>query len=226
MVGADTSGMNSRDDAPREMPKALVEDYLQQEAGTRAFLDELQKLAAEGRHATVRERLREFAEHSQGTFFAVALSLGGSAQFFADVEAQMDVETGQKLRDLKESYGNLADELSIVRSERTKERHNPVTSLSTATTYQNEEEVPMVEYTPLSGDVELYEGRESPEEVLQIAHFLVRATTDALDVALENDRPVNTEELSALIDRREELESELGALRDQIDELRRTPVDE
>ncbi|WP_336000893.1 hypothetical protein [Halorientalis halophila] len=218
--------MNSRDDPPREMPKALIEDYLEQEAGTRAFLDDLQKLAAEGRHAAVRDRLRDFAEHSQGAFFAVALSLGGSAQFFADVEAQMDVETGQKLRDLEATYGTLADEFGLVRSEQTQDRKNSVTSLGTATTYQADEEVPLIEYTPLSGEVELYTGRESPEEVLQVAHFLVRATTDALDVALENEQPVNTEELSALIDRREELESELGALRDQIDELRRTPVDE
>lgn len=218
--------MNGRDEAPREMPKALVEDYLAQEAGTRAFLDDLQKLAAEGRYAEVRERLRDFAEHSQGAFFTVALSLGGTAQFFADVEAQMGVEAGEKLRDLEESYGNLAEAVNVVRTEQTKERLNPVTSISASMTYQADEEVPLVAYSPLSGEVELYESRESPEEVLQVAHFLVQATTDALDAALENDRPVNTEELSALIDRREELESELSTLRDQIDELRRTPIDD
>src|SRR6056297_333103 len=78
--------MSSRDEAPREMPKALVEDFLEQEAGTRAFLDELQKLAAEGRHDEVRDRLRDFAEHSQGAFFTVALSLGGTAQTQRDGE--------------------------------------------------------------------------------------------------------------------------------------------
>jgi archaellum component FlaC len=208
------------------MPKALVEDYLEQEPGTRAFLDELQKLAAEGRHDEVRDRLRDFADHSQGAFFTVALSLGGTAQFFADVEAQMDPATGEKLRDLEESYGNLAEEFSIVRSEQTQNRLNPITSLSASTTYESEEEVPLVEYTPLSGDRELFDSRESPEEVLQAAHFLVQATTDALEQATEHDQKVNTEELSALIDRREELEMELSRLRDQIDELRRTPVDE
>jgi hypothetical protein len=208
------------------MPKALVEDFLEQEAGTRSFLDEVQKLAAEGRHAEVRQRLRDFAEHSQGAFFTVALSLGGTAQFFADVEAQMDTETGETLRELADTYGNMAEEFSIVRTEKTTDRHNPVTSLSTSRTYQPEEEVPLVEYSPLSGDVTLFEGRESPEEVLQVAHFLVQSTTDALDGALEDERTVNTEELSALIDRREELDAELSTLRDQIDELRRTPVDE
>jgi archaellum component FlaC len=208
------------------MPKALVEDFLEQEAGTRAFLDELQRLAAEGRHDEVRDRLRDFADHSQGAFFTVALSLGGTAQFFADVEAQMDAATGEKLRDLEETYGTLADEFSIVRSEQTQNRLNPVTSLSASTTYESEEEVPLVEYTPLSGDLELFDSRESPEEVLQAAHFLVQATTDALEQATEHDQAVNTEELSALIDRRDELEMELSRLRDQIDELRRTPVDE
>jgi len=218
--------MSSRDNAPREMPKALVEDFLEQESGTRAFLDELQKLAAEGRHGAVRERLRDFAAHSQGAFFTVALSLGGTAQFFADVEAQMDVETGEKLRDLEATYGTLAEEFSIVRTEQTQNRKNPVTSLSATTSYDAEEEVPLVEYQPLSGEVELYEGRESPEELLQGAHFLVQATTDALEATLESEQAVNTEELSALIDRREELESELTTLRNQIDELRRTPVDD
>lgn len=218
--------MSSRDKAPREMPKALVEDFLEQEAGTRAFLDELQKLAAEGRHDEVRKRLREFAEHSQGAFFTVALSLGGTAQFFADVEAQMDAETGELLRELEATYGTLAEEFSIVRTEQTQDRKNPVTSMSASTTYRDDEEVPLIEYAPLSGDVQLTESRESPEEVLQVAHFLVQSTTDALEVALEEDQAVNTEELSSLIDRREELELELGTLRDQIDELRRTPVDE
>lgn len=218
--------MSSRDEAPREMPKALVEDFLEQEAGTRAFLDELQKLAAEGRHEAVRERAREFAEHSQGAFFTVALSLSGSAQFFADVEAQMDTEVGDELRDLRETYGTLADEFGLVRTEQTQDRLNPVTSVSASTTYQSEEEVPLVQYAPISGEMELHESRESPEEVLQVAHFLVQATTDALDAAMENDRPVNTQELSSLIDRREELESELSRLRSQIDELRRTPVDD
>lgn len=218
--------MSRRDDAPREMPKALVEDFLAQEAGTRAFLDELQKLAAEGRHGEVRERLREFADHSQGAFFTVALSLGGTAQFFADVEAQMDAETGEKLRDLEATYGTLADEFSVVRTEQTQNRLNPVTSLSASTEYEPEESVPLIEYQPLSGEVPLYEGRESPEEVLQVAHFLVQSTTESLEHALENDRQVNTEELSALIDRREDLESELSRLRDRIDELRRTPVDD
>jgi uncharacterized protein (UPF0335 family) len=47
---------------------------------------------------------------------------------------------------------------------------------------------------------------------------------DEVDSAMERDYSVNTEELSALIDRQEELESELNTLRDQIDELRRKPV--
>lgn len=218
--------MDTRDDAPQEMPKALVEDFLEQEAGTRAFLDELQKLAAEGRYAEVRERLREFAEHSQGAFFTVALSLGGTAQFFADVEAQMGTEVGEKLRDLEATYGTLAEECNVVRTEQTKNRLNPVTSVGVSTSYRTDEEVPLVSYTPLSGEVPLSESRESPEEVLQVASFLVQATTDALDDALEADRTINTEELSTLIDRREELESELSRLRDQIDQLRRTPLEE
>jgi uncharacterized protein (UPF0335 family) len=45
-----------------------------------------------------------------------------------------------------------------------------------------------------------------------------------LEASLEQEHSVNTEELSGLIDRREELESELDHLRTQIDELRRRPV--
>ncbi len=59
---------------------------------------------------------------------------------------------------------------------------------------------------------------------MRVASDLTSATTDALDVAMDNDYSVNTEELSALIDRREELETELSKLRDQLDELQRTPV--
>ena len=100
-----------------------------------------------------------------------------------------------------------------------------MTELDARTTYVAEEEVPAIRYTPRSGEVDLFTGKGSPEEVLQFASYLVQATTDSLDSAMEHEYSVNTEELSALIDRQEELEGELDRLRDQIDELRRTPVD-
>jgi SMC interacting uncharacterized protein involved in chromosome segregation len=75
-----------------------------------------------------------------------------------------------------------------------------------------------------SGDVTLVEATESPQEVLQVATYLVQSTTDSLEAAIEQEHSVNTEELSGLIDRREELETELDQLRDLIDELRRRPV--
>ena len=56
-----------------------------------------------------------------------------------------------------------------------------------------------------------------------MATFLVQATTDALAYVLEHDETVNTEELSALIDQREQLESDLRTLQARIDDLRRTP---
>ena len=110
--------------------------------------------------------------------------------------------------------------------ERADDRLNPVTDTSYAVSYHRGVESPMVTYRPLSGEQELYESRGTPSEVLRVAADLTGATTDALDVAMDNEYSVNTEELSALIDRREELETELSRLRDQLDELRRTPVDE
>jgi uncharacterized protein (UPF0335 family) len=52
------------------------------------------------------------------------------------------------------------------------------------------------------------------------------ASTDALEVAMDKDHSVNTEELSELIDRREDLETSLSRLRDDLDDLRRTPVED
>lgn len=213
------------DDMDRqEMPRILVEEFLEREAGTRALLDELEKLQLQGEDEEVRERIRTLAENDQSVFFTVAFSLAGSKQFFGDVEAQLGVQAADRLRDLAESYPALAEPFSVVRTEQARNRKNPITGLEATTTYRSDEEVPLIEYAPHSSAVELYTGRESPEEVLQFATYLVQATTDALDAALENDQSVNTDELSCLIDRREELESELGQLRDQIDELRRQPV--
>lgn len=215
------------DDVDRqEMPRLLVEEFLEREAGTRALLDDLERLALQGDYREVRERIRSLAETNRSVFYTLAFSLAGSQQFFGDVEAQLGVEAADRLRDLAETYPALAEPFGVVRTERARDRHNPVTGLEATTTHHDDEEVPLVEYTPHSGDVELYTGRESPEEVLQFATYLVQATTDALDAALEDDRTVNTDELSCLIDRREELESELSRLRDQIDELRRRPVEE
>ncbi|MEF8853128.1 MAG: hypothetical protein V5A28_12050 [Haloarculaceae archaeon] len=208
-----------------DVPRVFVEELLAREEGTRRLLDELERLALEGDHEAVRERVRDLAEHNRNVFYAVALSLTGSAQFYGDVEAQLGVEAADVLRDVGETYPALAEPFGVVRTERTRDRHNPVTELEAHTTYVESEEVPAVRYTPKSGAVELFTAKGSPEEVLQFASYLVQATTDSLDSALDRDYSVNTEELSALIDRQEELEAELDRLRDQIDELRRTPVD-
>jgi len=213
------------DDVDRqEMPRVIVEEFFDREEGTRALLDDLERVALEGDHEAVRNRIRDLAESNQHVFYAVALALSGSKQFYGDVEAQLGVEAADTLRELGETYPTLAEPFGMVRTEQTRERHNPVTELEAKTTYAAEEEVPVVSYTPKSGQVDLYSGRGSPEEVLQFASYLVQATTDSLDSALDRDYSVNTEELGSLIDRQEELESELGRLRDQIDELRRTPV--
>jgi len=207
-----------------EMPGALVEAFLERERGTRVLLDELDRLALEGEHEQLRERVREFADESQQIFYAVALSLTNSEQFFGDVEAQLGVEPADTLRALAETYPQLAQPFNLVRVEIANERHNPITGLEVTTTYHEEEEVPLVAYTASSGDVDLFEYRGSPQEVLQSAGYLVEATNDSLEAALERNYSVNTDELSELIDRREKLESELNTLTDLIDQLRREPV--
>jgi len=208
----------------QQMPRVIVEELLEREQGTRALLDDLERATLEGEHEAVRERIRTLADTDQNVFYAVALSLSGSKQFYGDVEAQLGVEAADVLRDLGETYPGLAEPFGLVRTEQTRERRNPVTELQATTTYHSEAEVPVVSYAPKSGAIELFDGQGSPEEVLQFASYLVQATTDSLDSALDREYSVNTEELSALIDRQEELESELGRLRNQIDELRRTPV--
>ena len=171
-----------------------------------------------------RDRTRAFAEANQSVFFTVALALTGSEHFFGDVESQLGVGPTDTLRDLAETHESLAEPFGLVRMEVSGDRRNPVTGLDVTTSYHAEEEVPMVSYTAHSGDVELYECRSSPQEVLQSATYLVRATNDALEAAVDGDHPVNIDELSELIDRREELESELSVLPDRIDDLRRTPA--
>jgi len=207
-----------------EMPGAIVEEFLHRERGTRALLDDLERLALEGDHEEVRDRIRAFAQSDRGVFFAVALALTNSKHFFGDVESQLGVEPADRLRDLAETYPTLAEPFALVRMEVASDRKNPTTGMDVTTTYHRDEEVPLVEYTVHSGEVELAESRGSPSEVLGTAGQLVEATNDALEAALRQDHSVNTDELSDLIERREHLESELSGLRDRIDELRRTPV--
>lgn len=207
-----------------EMPGAIVEEFLQRERGTRALLDELEKLSMQGDHVVVRDRIREFAETNRSVFFTVALALANSKHFFGDVESQLGVQAADRLRDLAETYPTLAEPFGLVRMEVANDRKNPTTGMDVTTSYHEEEEVPLIGYSAHSGEMILYESRGSPQEVLQSASYLVQATNDALEAALEKDHSVNTDELSELIDRREQLESELSQLRDRIDELRRKPV--
>lgn len=208
----------------QEMPGVLVEEYLQRERGTLALLDELEKLSVEGEFEALRERIRTFARSNQGVFYTVALALTGSKHFFGDVESQLGVEPADKLRTLSETYPSLAEPFGLVRMEISNDRFNPITGLDVTTTYHSEEEVPLVSYSAYSGDLDLYEYRGSPQEVLQSASYLVQATNDSLEAALQQNHSVNTDELGELIDRREKLESELNHLHDLIDELRRKPI--
>lgn len=208
----------------QEMPGVLVEEYLQRERGTLALLDELEKLSVEGEYETLRERIRTFARSNQEVFYTVALALTGSKHFFGDVESQLGVEPADKLRTLAETYPSLAEPFGLVRLEISNDRFNPITGLDVTTTYHSEEEVPLVSYSAYSGDLDLYEYRGSPQEVLQSASYLVQATNDSLEAALKQNHSVNTDELGELIDRREKLESELNHLHDLIDELRRKPI--
>jgi hypothetical protein len=72
--------------------------------------------------------------------------------------------------------------------------------------------------------VELLESRESPDELLQVASSLVGTTAETLENAIEHGDTVNTEELSDLLDRRDDLERRLVDLEDTPDELRTQPV--
>jgi len=209
-----------------EIPGAIVEAFLERERGTRALLDELEKLAIEGRNDEVRERIRAIAETDEAVFYAVAFSLAGADAFFGDVEADLGATAADRLRDLAETYPTLAEPFAVVRTEASEDRKNPVTDTSYSVSYHHGLESPVVTYSPLSGQRELYESRGTPSELLHLAADLATASTDALEVAMENDHTVNTEELSDLIDRREALESSLSRLRDDLDDLRRTPVED
>lgn len=209
-----------------DVPGALAEALLEREHGVRALLEDLDELALRGEHAAVRERIRAVADADQRAFFGVALALTDSDRFFGDVEAELGVGPADTLRELAETYPRLAEPFGIVRMEVAGDRHNPVTGIDVTTSYHADEAVPMIEYALESGRVALYESRGSPGEVLTAAAYLVGATNDALEAGLAEDRPVNTDELSELIDRRGELESELGLLQDRLDELRRSPGDE
>jgi hypothetical protein len=215
------------DDVDRsEIPAAIVEAYLEKERGTRALLDELEALAVEGRETEVHERLRALAEADEAVFYTVAFSLAEADAFFGDVEAALGVTAADRLRDLAETYPTLAEPVAVVRTEVSEDRKNPVTDTSYSVTYHHGLESPVVSYRPLSGRRELYESRGTPSELLHLAADLVTASTDALEVAMDKDHSVNTEELSELIDRREDLETSLSRLRDDLDDLRRTPVED
>lgn len=211
---------------PTEPPGSFVTAFLDRERATRATLEEIDEALLVGDGAAARERVRELAEHSYGTFLTVCLSLNGVEAFFEDVADQLGEATAERLRDLGEEYDALATEFRLVRDEVDRGRENPVTDLGFGATYSESEATPLVRYRLNSGAVELLEAREAPAEVLRVAAMLVGATTETLENAIEHGDPVDTDELSALIDRRDDLEGRLLDLEDHIDELRHQPVEE
>lgn len=210
----------------RLTPVELATAYQEYERGTRTLLDDLERATIEGNHQEVRERIRAFADTRQKVFFAVSLALNDSEGFFQEVESKLGRETAAEFEELRETYGSLAEPFNLVRLEVARERQNPITNIDVRTAYSTEQEVPLVSYTVSSGGVELHEYQGTPQEALQSAGYIVQATNESLESALEADRSVNTDELSGLIDRYEKLESELNTLFDHIDTLRRKPIEE
>lgn len=221
-----TGTAGSTGEAPTEPPGSFVAAFQDRETATLTTLEEIDAalLVGDGREA--RERTRALAEHSYGAFITVCLSLNGVEAFFEDVADQLGEATADRLRGLRAEYDQLATAFRLVRDEVDRGRQNPVTNLGYSGAYRESEAVPMVRYRLHSGAVELLEGRESPAEVLQLAVLLADATTETLAEAVAHDDPVNTDELSALIDRRDELERRLLDLEDHLDDLRQQPVEE
>lgn len=207
-------------------PGEVASAFLERERGTRALLDDLDRAALEGNHDEVRERIRSFANEDRAVFLAVALSFVGPDEYLEGVEQQLDAETAQKLENLTSEYRSLAEPFKLVKLEETNDRTNPITSIDVQTAYSREKEVPFVQYTVSSGNVELYERKGTPQEVLEAAAYIIQGTNDSLAAALDAGHSVNTDELSGLIDRHQKLEEELNTLYDHIDELRRNPIDE
>jgi len=220
--------MTEGDDGESEVepPRTFVEPFLNRERAARDALDELAADLLVGETESVRERLREMAHTDHDTFLTLCLCCNGNDQFFADVAEQFDEDTADRLRRLGESHDRLADPFRIVRDEVDRGRENPVTSVGFSGAYREREQVPLVRYQLYSGGVELLESRESPDELLQVASFLVGATAETLENAVEHEDTVNTEELSDLLDRRGDLERRLGELEDTLDDLRTQPVEE
>ena len=213
------------DNTKRVTPAELARAYQEYEQGVQSLLGDLERELLEGEGESVRERVRTFAETEQKVFLALALALEDSTGFFREVESKLGQDAADEFAEIREKYQSLAESFRLVRLETTKGRQNPITSLDVKTAYSAEQEVPMIGYTASSGAVDLHEYRGTTQETLQSAGYLVQAANDALEATLDNDRPVNTDELSALIDRHEKLEAELNTLYDHIDELRRKPVE-
>jgi len=206
-------------------PTELARAYQEYEEGVRTLLEDLERERIEDNHKSVRERVRAFAETEQKVFLGLSLALNNRAGFFTEVESNLGRDVAAEFEEIRDAYPSLAETFKLVRLEVTRERQNPITSIDVRTAYSAEQEAPLVGYTVSSGEVELHEYRGTTQETLQSAGYFVQAANDALAATLADDRPVNTDELSELIDRHEKLEAELNTLYDHIDELRRSPVE-
>jgi hypothetical protein len=213
------------DDTKRVTPVDLARAYREYEEGAQTLLEDLEQGRLEGNHESVRERVREFAGTEQEVFLCLALALNDTEGFFREVASELGRDVAAEFREIRDTYPSLAETFKLVRMEVTRERKNPITGIDVRTAYSAEQEVPLVGYTVSSGNVDLHEYRGTTQETLQSAGYFVQAANDALAATLAEDRPVNTDELSELIDRHEKLEAELNTLYDHIDELRRMPVE-
>lgn len=184
--------MTASEERSMEPPRSWVAEFQASEAEVRGVLDDIREAHLLGEYATVREKLRAFAQAENGLFRAIALVVMDIESFYTDLAAQYEDEEPpiEELQSLGAEYDRLADEFELILSERLNEFQNPRPGLRRGFRYSDSTQLPRLDYDLYSGDVELCQFIHPPSQALVLARSIVNSTKALLERVDANGDPI------------------------------------
>ncbi|NLV06105.1 hypothetical protein GOC83_08185 [Haloarcula rubripromontorii] len=202
-----------------ELPKAWVEAFLQYEEHITSVLDEAKREKLNDNHDKSRELLLNLGSNLPEAFRAVIYSVNLNEDFLDDVEEQMDSETREGLESLNSEYSILQDESLIVRYLVGSPRENVPTRGTLSIDFKYSENMPFIDYTLQSGDVELLDIQAEPSVFIHLSHLALDAAVTALEDAAEYNHQIDEEEMAEVVSTYQSLQSEMEEANELIENI-------
>lgn len=209
----------SQSDSPPEPPQRWVEALQSAREEVVELLQELKELHLRNEYSAARERINDFYDHDPDKYRAVLYTLGGSEQFFEDIEEQMSEAAVEDLEELADRYSGLWREFQAAFSEKENGKECIVTGGRLKRDYDPTDQSMLIRLTLESGDMDVLETKNSAGRIVYLADIILEAGIQGIETAVTEDLSIADNEVALIRRQAEEVSENAQQLADLVEEL-------